>query len=67
MTVRREIVESPRETGVRTPDATMRTRSTLRVRGRARLPEACYSSASAIEAEGFMNNNVNQMRCSYTE
>jgi hypothetical protein len=56
MTIRREIAEPRRETGARSPEAPRRTRAVRRgSEGRARRPEACRSSGSAIAAEAFMN------------
>ena len=57
MTVRREIAEPRRETSARSPEDPMRTRAVRRgSEGRARWPQACRSSGSAIAAEVFMNN-----------
>jgi hypothetical protein len=57
MMVRREIAEPRRETGARSPEASMRTRAVRRgADGRARQPEARRSSGSEIAAEAFMNN-----------
>ena len=57
MTVRREIPEPRRETGVRSPEAPVHTRA---VRGgsevQARRPKARRSSGSVIAAEVLMNN-----------
>ena len=57
MTVRREIAEPRRETGVRSREDSMRTRAVrCGFEGRARWPKARRSSGSAIAAEAFMNN-----------
>ena len=57
MTVRREIVEPRRETGARSRESPMRTRTVRRgAEGRARRPKALRSSGSAILAEALMNN-----------
>jgi len=57
MTVRREIAEPRRETCARSHEDPRRTR-TVRggSEGRARRPETCRSSGSAIAAEALMNN-----------
>ena len=52
MTVRREIAKPRRETGVRSPEDLRRTRAVRRrPDGRARRPQACRNSGSAIAAE----------------
>jgi hypothetical protein len=57
MTVRREIAKPRRETGARSPEVPRRTRAVRRgTEGRARRPQACRNSGSAIAAEVFMNN-----------
>ena len=57
MTIRREIAEPRRETSARSPENPMRTRAVRGgSEGRARWPEACRSSGSAIAAEALMNN-----------
>ena len=57
MTVRREIAEPRHESGARSPEDLRRTRAVRRrSEGRARRPQACRSSESAIAAEAFMNN-----------
>jgi hypothetical protein len=57
MTVRREIAKPRRETGARSPEDLRRTRAVRRrSEGRARRPQACRNSGSAIAAEVFMNN-----------
>ena len=57
MTVRREIAKPRRETGARRPEDLRRTRAVRRgSEGRARRPQACRNSGSAIAAEVFMNN-----------
>ena len=57
MTVRREIAEPRRESGVRSPEDLRRTRAVRGgSEGRARRPKARRSSGSAIVAEVFMNN-----------
>jgi hypothetical protein len=57
MTVRREIAEPCRETGVRSREDPMRTRAVRGgFEGRARRPKACRSSGSAIPAEALMNH-----------
>jgi hypothetical protein len=57
MTVRREIAKPRRETGARSPEDLMRTRAVRRrSEERARRPQACRNSGSAIAAEVFMNN-----------
>jgi len=57
MTVRREIAQPRRETGARRPEALRRTRAVRRgAEGRARRPQACRSSGSAIAAEVLMSN-----------
>ena len=56
MTVRREIAEPRRESGARSPEVLRRTRAVRRrTEGRARRPQACRSSGSAIAAEVLMN------------
>jgi len=57
MTVRREIAEPRRETGVWSPEDPMRTHAARwGSEGRARRPKARRSSGSAIATEAFMNN-----------
>jgi hypothetical protein len=57
MTLRREITKPRRETGARSLEDLRRTRTVRRgSEGRARRPQACRNSGSAIAAEGFMNN-----------
>ena len=57
MTVRREIDKPRRETGARSLEDLSRTRAVRRRSdGRARRPQACRNSGSAIAAEVFMNN-----------
>jgi hypothetical protein len=57
MTVRREIAKPRRETGARSPEDLRRTRAVRRrSEGRARRPQACRNSGSAIAAEALMNN-----------
>ena len=57
MTVRREIAKPRRETGARRLEVRRHTRAVRRgTEGRARRPQACRSSGSAIAAEVFMNN-----------
>ena len=57
MTIRREIAEPRRETSARSPENPMRTRAVRGgSEGRARWPEACRSSGSAIAAEALSNN-----------
>jgi len=57
MTVRREIAEPRRETGVRSREDPKRTRAVRRgSEGRARWPKARRSSGLAIAAEAIMNN-----------
>ena len=56
MTVRREIAEPRGESGARSPEGLRRTRAVRRKHeGRARRPEACRSSGSAIAAEVLMD------------
>ena len=57
MTVRREIAQPRCETGARSPEDLRRTRAVRRrSEGRARRPQACRNSGSAIAAEVSMNN-----------
>jgi hypothetical protein len=57
MTVRREIAEPCRESGVWSPEDLRPTRAVRRgSKGRVRRPKARRSSGSAIAAEVFMNN-----------
>jgi hypothetical protein len=57
MTLRREITKPRRETGARSLEDLRRTRTVHRgSEGRARWPQACRNSGSAIAAEWFMNN-----------
>jgi len=57
MAVRHEIAEPRRETGARSPEASMRTR-TVRggSEGRARRTKTRRSSGSAVAVEALMNN-----------
>jgi len=56
MTVRREIAKPRRETGAWSPEDLRRTRAVhRRFEGRARRPQACRNSGSAIAPEVFMN------------
>ena len=56
MTVRREIAEPRRETGVRSREDPMRTLAVLGgSEGRARRPKARRSNGSVIAAEALMN------------
>ena len=57
MTIRREIAKPRRETSARSPENPMRTRAVRGgFEGRARWPEVCRSSGSAIAAEAHVNN-----------